>query len=367
MISIVRRLVLAAACAVPLVVVAQTTDTSPRSLPPPDDFYKLPAYSDVTLSPDGKRLAALIPFKGRTNVALIDLERRTAVALTGQTTDDVVAYRWLGNRVLEATTADLDEIGGVTTIHQHVLIDVVDGTLLRDLQRIARAGIASVIDVIDDDGDDLVVQTIDRSIYSLDAYRYDARTGVKHLLTVQSPGDVKRFVADHAGRVRIAISVPRGGQRTLVWYRRDNDDQWTVLRDEPSTATTFDPVAFDFDDRTLYVRIPSPEHGGRASIFKFDTETGQVGERVFEATRVDAGSMIADWSQHRMVGVADGSADGVRWLDPQWQQLQRAIDEALPNAHNRMTWARVRSEPRRRAQRDGDATAGVHSCSTARR
>lgn len=340
MTSIVRWFAVTATCAMPLWVGAQTAAPTPRNLPPAEDFYKLPAYKNVTLSPDGRRLAALIPINGRTNLALIDLDKRTAIALTGQTRDDVVDYRWLGDRVLEATTADLDEIGGVTTIHRHVLIDVVDQTVLRDLQRIARAGIASVVGVVDRAGTDLIVQTIDRNVYSLDAYRFNAKTGEKDLLTVQSPGDVHEFVADHNGQVRIAISVPRGGARTLVWYRRTNDDKWTKLRDDPSTAITFEPMAFDFDDRTLYVKMPVAEHGGRASVFKFDTETGQVGERVFEAKTVDAGRVVFDWTQRKSVGVTDGSVDGVDWFDPQWRLLQHSIDQALPDMHNRMTWAR---------------------------
>ncbi len=342
--SMMRRLALVAACAAPALLCAQTVDPPARSLPPPEDFYKLPAYKNVTLSPDGRRLAALIPIKGRTNLALIDLDKRTASALTGQTRDDVISYRWLGERVIEATTADLDEVGGVTTLHQHVLIDVTDQSLLRDLQRIARAGIATVINVVGPEGTDLIVQTIDRNVYSLDAYRFNANTGEKQLLTVQSPGDVQEFVADHNGQVRIAVSIPRGGARRIVWYRRSNDDKWTKLRDDPASAPTFDPIDFDFDDRTLYVKIPVAEHGGRASVFKFDTETGEVGERVFEAKSVDAGSVIPDWTQRKMVGVADGSPDGVHWLDPQWLRLQRSIDEALPNAHNSLTWARFNAD-----------------------
>ena len=47
---------------------------------PVADFFRLPRYSQMAMSPDGKRLAALAPVKGRDNLVIVDLEQQTSRA-----------------------------------------------------------------------------------------------------------------------------------------------------------------------------------------------------------------------------------------------------------------------------------------------
>lgn len=86
---------------------AEEIETGPvpplrAGLPPAEAFLKAAQYKNLQLSPDGRRLAAIVPINGRANLALVDLEHRKVVALTGEKDDDVYSYRWLGNRVIEA-------------------------------------------------------------------------------------------------------------------------------------------------------------------------------------------------------------------------------------------------------------------------
>src|SRR5688572_3779579 len=46
------------------------------------DFFKRAQYSQMVLSPDGRKLAALAPLKGRDNLVIIDLEKRTPRVIT---------------------------------------------------------------------------------------------------------------------------------------------------------------------------------------------------------------------------------------------------------------------------------------------
>ncbi len=337
------------------VVAAAEIETGPvpparAGVPPAEDFFKAAQYKNVQLSPDGRRLAALVPINGRANLALVDLEHKKVIALTGRTSDDVSSYRWLGDRVIEARIADLDEAGGVLHEHNHTLIDVVDQVELRDLHTISRFGNATIIEALDADGTDLIVETHDRSSSSFtnraivyggyDAYRYNARTGKKQLLTHESPGDVGEFISDHEGQVRIAVSTPRDGERFVVSYRRSNDDKWTTLRDDPVDEPSLEPIAFDDDNRTLYVRVPDKQRKGMRDVYAFDTETGQLGQKIFVAAEVDAGGVVLDRVQHKVVGVRDGSPAGIAWIDPRWNAVQKAIDAALPGAHNHLQWAR---------------------------
>ncbi len=320
--------------------VAQTAAVPANALPGVEKFFMRAQYSKIALSPDGKVLAALVPLNERQNLALVDLEKGTAVALTSFTDQDVSSYRWIGDRVIEMKTADLDEAGGYAQIRRHLLIDVANKVVLRDLMTIARFGSVGIVDVLDRSGEDLIIETRDRNVYGLDAFRYNARTGEKRLLTFESPGDVSRFVADHAGHVRIALSIPKGGRRSILSYRRSNDDKWVTLRDDPFEEESLDPIAFDFDNKTLYVRVPGKDNGGRKDVYAFDAETNQLGARIFESKGVDAGGVVFDWVGKKAIGVSDGSRDGVAWIAPEWKSLQQSVDLALPHMRNQLGWGR---------------------------
>ncbi len=333
--------VLVAAVAIPGVaqVVEQAAAPLARAgLPPVESFFSRPKYSLLSLSPDGKLFAALVPAIGRQNLALIDLDRGTAKLLTSFTDVDVYRYRWIGDQSIELQIADIGDAGGVR-IRGVMLIDT-GGNLIRDLRTSGHRGAPRIITALDRAGDQLIVQSYERNIAGLDAYRYTPRNNRMELLTLHSPGDVEAFVADRAGQVRVAVSVPRGGKRRVLSYRRSNDDRWTVLRDEPVEAASLTPLAFGFDDKTLYVLARDQANGDRAAIHTFDPETNQLGEKMYENERIDAGALVFDEVRKVLVGVRDDSRGGVTWFDREWKGLQASIDAALPATRNFLAWPR---------------------------
>ncbi len=313
--------------------------TTASVLPPVETFFKRATYDRVTLSPDGKLLAALVPVNERRNLALIDLDRGTATVITSLQKDDVESYAWIGNRLIEVRTANLADASGSVFITQDILLDTT-GHVVRDLRTSTRRPPSRVIATLDVAGDDLVIVNNDRDERGIDAYRFNPRTNAKQMLTVQSPGNVSQFIADRDGQVRIAVSVPRGGLRTVLSYRRSNDDAWKVLRDDAFGEAEIQPLAFGFDNKTLYVHARNAAAGGRSDVYAFDPETNQLGQRVFESRGSDAGRLVFDWTRRIPVGVADGSRDGIAWIDADWSRLQASIDASMPRTRNRITWGR---------------------------
>ncbi len=336
--------VCALAAALPSSPRAQTPAAPAASLSarPLEDFFKRAKYSNLQLSPDGTLLAAVVPLNERRNLALIDLQKRSIVALTTLKEQDVYRYNWVGDRTLQVQTANLNSAGRLLELKQNVLVDT-SGRVVRDMQGVsARSRFlpTRIIGRLDRAGDDLIVVNNDRNVYGLDAWRYNPRTNDKTLLTSQSPGDVTQFVADRAGQVRVAVSVPRGRNRVVLSYRRNNDSAWTTLRDDPYEEQSIHPIAFDFDNKTLFVLVRNQANGGRNDVYAFDPETNTMGARIFEAKDIDATTVVFDFVAKKAVGVTDASGTAVRWIDPEWQRLQQSIDQALPGAQNHVSWGR---------------------------
>ena len=64
---------------------------------PVSEFFRLPSYSQMAMSPDGKKLAALAPVNGRENLVVIDLQTRKSTATTTFSTVDVNGFSWVDN------------------------------------------------------------------------------------------------------------------------------------------------------------------------------------------------------------------------------------------------------------------------------
>ncbi|HST01237.1 MAG TPA: hypothetical protein VLJ84_06225, partial [Usitatibacter sp.] len=71
---------------------------------PIEDFFKLPQYSAMSISPDGKNIAALAPVNGRQNLVVLDFEHRKALPVTHLDNKDIVEVFWLNDKRLMVET-----------------------------------------------------------------------------------------------------------------------------------------------------------------------------------------------------------------------------------------------------------------------
>jgi hypothetical protein len=107
------------------------------------DMIKRVEYSSMALSGDGKKLAATVPSKGRENLVVIDLAKRTRSVITSFDTYDVLDFSWVNNdrlifRVGFTRTALAEaQYKGTYAVN-------VDGSELVDLSRIGPRGISRV-------------------------------------------------------------------------------------------------------------------------------------------------------------------------------------------------------------------------------
>ena len=109
---------------------------------PVETIFKKAEFGSIQLSPNGKMLAAVVPVKGRFNLAILDLDTRSLRRLTGMTETDVAGYFWIGNERLVFSTADRQGFesrgdGGFYAIN-------VDGSNPRELNKPFRAGVEEI-------------------------------------------------------------------------------------------------------------------------------------------------------------------------------------------------------------------------------
>jgi hypothetical protein len=73
---------------------------------PVEDFFKRPDYSNLKLSPDGTRVAALVPGAKRDRLAVLNIETKTGRPVTNFGDADVLQFYWINDHRLVFNVGD---------------------------------------------------------------------------------------------------------------------------------------------------------------------------------------------------------------------------------------------------------------------
>jgi len=267
-------------------------------------FFKTAGYSALTLSPDGRHLAAIAPNKDkvngvtRRNLVLIDLaDRSKSRFLTNNKDEDIAFFFWKGNdRIVFQVDSDGNESFGLYSI------GIAGGPVkvLVDAYKLPFGATAQVIDLLDDiSADQILIQMNDRDRRWFDVYRLNIKNGARDMVA-RNEHEVVAWIPDHQGRVRAAVH--QKGVVSEVWYRKEESAPWTSLAKFTFPEPTWGPIAFDYDDKTLFIETNIGHD--KSAIYRYDPETRTQGAKVFSHDVVDAGGLMGSDLRKKYLGVA---------------------------------------------------------------
>jgi dipeptidyl aminopeptidase/acylaminoacyl peptidase len=324
--------------------------TAAAAPPPLASFFDNPAFTGAKLSPSGKYLAAKVARPGeRDRLAVIDLVNQQAKIAANFTDADIGQFVWVNDERLAFTASDRDLGRGDQRYAPGLYAVDRDGQHYRQL---AERGDAFIRDgsgrqflpwntyLLDQEGaqDSEFIYVLHPSLEGFEQLgnfqlqRLNTLTG--RAKTVAAPTHNSDWLLDQHGEPRLTITTDKG--TSTVHYLDPASGQWRVLNTyNPYTGEglRFDPLAFAPDGK-LYVRAAAA-HEDKAALYLFDPATGKLGEQpLLRVKGYDFnGAIIAD--PHKLLGVRyDGEARDTKWLAPEMQALQDAVDAKLPNTIN---------------------------------
>jgi dipeptidyl aminopeptidase/acylaminoacyl peptidase len=309
---------------------------------PISDMVKRQEFSQMLLSPDGKRLAATVPARGRENLVVIDLEKRTRAVITAFDTYDVLEFSWINDQRL------IFRVGFTRTAlteMQYKGTYAVDasGDNLKDLSRVGTrsvsgnvaGGLTSIVPRAriagDKDGEYIVEMNLRRR-ESLDVYRLNTNTGRSELLTFDAPADTSSFILDSTLVARVAFASDLKNNKVQVWYRSDAKGAWGLITDWDGVSPTADkivPIRFEKDNQTLIVS--SNVGRDREALFRYDPVQKKLLDMIVDDPLVDVdGGLIWSSKDQKVLGVRiNAQKERIEWMDPAMKALQASVDGTL--------------------------------------
>ena len=231
-------------------------------------FFDNPEVAGAQISPDGRWLTVVKPYRGKLNVFIRALGRAGAERrLTSDTTRPITGYFWSADSryVLYAQDKGGNE-------NYHVYRVAVGGTGVPETKDLTPyEGVRAVIfDVPRTLPGRILIGLNKRSPNAFDAYWLDLATG-DTTMAAQNPGRILGYLLDKQHRLRAAAgSNEEGG--TDIYARASDQGEWKKVASYPATENVA-PLRVHPDGRRLYM---SSNHGETdlAQLVLLDLETG---------------------------------------------------------------------------------------------
>lgn len=320
-------------------------------------FGALPSVTDISLSPDGSKVAFVSPGPGKTtDLYTIDLTKSSAatrIITTSGEPERLHWCNWVSNSRLACQTGGIEEYTGDLYSFTNIFALDADGKnvkLLTKRQRGNTIGFTlfggQIIDWLPDD-ENAVLMTrihleeaaaktrIKKTARGLAVERVDTNTG--RARTLEKPKDeAVEYITDGEGNVRVMGMrtklgrTERNSGEIKYFYKSKTDDDWVSMGElNYSDRKGFNPYAVDPQTNRVY---GFETVNGRKALVAKKLDESLTSEVMFAHDKVDVDQLIRIGRKRRIVGA--GYAVDVReghYFDKELASLKNGLSKALSN------------------------------------
>lgn len=295
-------------------------NNSTAKLIPLEDFFKNASTIGHQLSPNGQHVAFLAPYQSRMNVFIQNLATGKKTRLTSETKRDIASYFWKGNSrilfTLDEAGDENDKLFSVTT----------DGKNRKSYTNFPKVR-TEIIDDLPDDPVNVIVGLNKRKAEVFDAYRLNTKKGSLELIA-ENPGNIVNWMADHNGKLRLAISSD-GVNRSLLYRDRENQQFRPILT--TSFKDALSPEFFTFDNKNIYAI--SNLGRDKSAIVIFDLINGKEMKTLYENPDYDVTGLTFSRKDKALIAAKFTSWKREHhFFHPKFQQMFTRLQSKLPNA-----------------------------------
>ncbi len=297
-----------------------------------DLFFGDPEISGAQLSPNGRFITFVKPFKGERNVWIKGIEEDFADAKPLTANDrPVPGYFWThdSRNVLFVQDAEGDENYHVYAVDPEGAPEDSTGVPAPRALTSGEGVRAQIIGVPRATPGTIYVGLNDRDPAYHDLYSLDVASGEKTLV-YENKEQVAGYDLDHTGALRMATKSNDAGGTEI--YRVDDGGVLTKVYDCSVDETCY-TSGFDANNEHIYL-VSNKGDVDKTGLMLLDPQTGKA--ELVETdpdNEVDFGGAITSDSTHELLGtVYVGDKPRVYWRDKAWEKDYKWLKKELPGS-----------------------------------
>ncbi|QEM12620.1 alpha/beta hydrolase family protein [Mucilaginibacter rubeus] len=282
------------------------------------DFFKTPERSFYRISPDGKYVSYLKPYKDKQNIFIQSLGDGKERMVTKFDDYSVRGdYFWTYNNQL-VFSQDIIASDSVKMYAFDVATDKSRTILSLGNVRIG------LVNRNRQQPDIITIKTNERDPGNFDVYRLNVKTGEMKIY-LQNPGNITEWFADADGRIRLERASD--GVNETILFRPDEDKPFKPII-ENNFKNTVRPIAFTGIKNYFYAL--SNVNRDKMSLVEINAEDGKEERTIFSCSKADVTSFEYSKNKHRIEFTGwDEAMPRKHFLAPDVEQMYRTIQQQL--------------------------------------
>ncbi len=290
---------------------------------PVADFFKNPEKASFLISPDGKHISYLKPYKNRLNIYVQQTDGTQVTRLTSDTSNNIAYYFWADNEKL----LYLKNGGSFSNLALYTVRK--DGTQARNLIdyqnskiRLITSGKAY--------NNQILVGLNKRDSTVFDAYRMNIADGSLALL-YRNPGNITEYYADQAGKLRLALTSD-GVDETLIYRDSELEEFRPVMKNNFKTSISV--LGFSRDS---CIYILSNQNRDKKALVEFDCKSGREHREIYSHPFVDVTDGAFSDAKRKMIFAGYETWKRERhYLDSDTKRMFKRLENLLPDTEIRI-------------------------------
>jgi dipeptidyl aminopeptidase/acylaminoacyl peptidase len=241
---------------------------------PVSDFFKTPEKSFFKISPDGKYISYLKPFKDKQNIYIRSLITGTEQMATNFTDYSVRDYSWTFNDqiILTQDIIAVDEF-------KIYMLDVAS-LKVKSLVNLEKARIR-ILNRNRQQPDVITVAMNKRDPANFDVYRLNVKTGELKPYLI-NPGNITKWYPDANGNIRL-VKVSDGVNESILFRPNDKAPFTSIIKN--NFRDRVDPIAFTGVKNYFYAL--SNIDRDKTALIEINAETGKQVKVVYASNKAD--------------------------------------------------------------------------------
>jgi dipeptidyl aminopeptidase/acylaminoacyl peptidase len=241
---------------------------------PVSDFFKTPEKSFFKISPDGKYISYLKPYKDKQNIYIRSLVTGAEQMATTFTDYSVRDYTWTFNNQIVFTQ-------DIIAVDEFKIYTLDVATLkFKSLVNLDKARIR-ILNRNRQQPDVITVAMNKRDPVNFDVYRLNVKTGeLKPYLL--NPGNITKWYPDADGSIRL-VKVSDGVNETIMYRANDKSSFKPIIKNNFNDRV--EPIAFTGEGSNFYAL--SNVNRDKTALIEISAETGKEVKVVYASDKAD--------------------------------------------------------------------------------